>query len=166
MALTIISWFNIQHTKNIIQAEYIFTVFVRHEIELNVKDFIRKLHLLLFYGELTMLKQRTYRSRSLEPAVFSANISSIRLGWGLCPQTPALPGAEGCFCPQISNPCSQTDQNRSRPSVSAYLCEPAIPPPSNDTRISLVGGSAPKPPPCRGRNAVRGAWCRESWSLC
>jgi len=71
MALTIISWFNIQHTKNIIQAEYIFTVFVRHEIELNVKD-LRKLHLLLFYGELTMLKQRTYRSRSLEPAVFSA----------------------------------------------------------------------------------------------
>jgi len=68
MALTIISWFNIQHTKNIIQAEYIFTVFVRHEIELNVKD-LRKLHLLLFYGELTMLK---HRSRSLEPAVFSA----------------------------------------------------------------------------------------------
>ena len=72
MALTIIKRFNIQHTKNIIQAEYIFTIFVRHEVELNVKD-LRKLHLLLFYGELTMLKQRTYRSRSLEPAVvFSA----------------------------------------------------------------------------------------------
>ena len=71
MALTIIKRFNIQHTKNIIQAEYIFTDKKDFSIELNVKD-LRKLHLLLFYGELTMLKQRTYRSRSLEPAVFSA----------------------------------------------------------------------------------------------